>query len=99
MAPTIPAILTGTLPSVYPGPHSVGYASIRNLPRQPYLLPAPRYANGAGGGRDGKEVLGVREVGYAIFYPCEERKRGWWASESVAFLPRWVLQAGGSAVR
>jgi len=37
----IPPILTGSLPIPLPGPHTVGYATLRHNPSHPYTLPVP----------------------------------------------------------
>lgn len=93
--PSIPPILTGHVPTSYPGTHPVGYFVLSSTPRYPYVLPSPRFGpKDTSGVYDGKgkgpEVLGVREIKYSVFYPCEEPKRGWFGAGSggLAWLPR-----------
>lgn len=100
----IPGIITGTLPIPFPGPHTVGYATLRHTPSHPYILPAPRLPS-TSKIDDGKGVpaLGVRQVEYSIYYPCEKPNKGWfWQRDkqgtSISWLPRSVAGHRGGGV-
>lgn len=91
----IPAIVSGNLPIELPGSHPVGYASLRHAPHHSYTLPVPHIASKTGSKDDTKRVpaLGVRQVEYSIYYPCEKPTKGWfWQKDSpgtsVSWLPR-----------
>jgi hypothetical protein len=45
----IPPILTGSLPIPLPGPHTVGYATLRHSPSHPYTLPVPSLPSSTSG--------------------------------------------------
>ena len=102
MSSYIPGIITGTLPIPFPGPHSVGYATLRHTPHHPYTHPVPRLSSTSTTtttkDTDGRGIpaLGVRQVEYSIYYPCEKpASKGWfWQKDkqgtSVSWLPRSV---------
>lgn len=92
----IPGIVTGNLPIPFPGTHSVGYATLRHTPSNPYTLPAPRLP-AKDGEKQGIPALGIRQVEYSIYYPCEKPNKGWfWQRDkpgtSISWLPRFVVR-------
>ena len=65
-------IFSQILPPSTPGPHkSIGYAYFRGGVSNPHSTPSPKLVS------TGKPALVVEQVGYSVFYPCDEGlKRG-----------------------
>ena len=64
-------IFTQSLPPATPGPHKkIGYAYVRAPPKHPYTSPWPKLK-----GTD-QPILKLEQVGYSLFYPCDEVKGG-----------------------
>ena len=83
-------LITSGLPAATPGPFkSTGYAFLRHPPLRPFVHSQPTL--------EGKPALEIKEVAYAVYYPCTPPVRGWfgWATRKDAY---WFPEPVGETV-
>lgn len=81
--PLLAPIISSSLPGTTPGPHKrIGYTYLRHKSLSPYTRPSPTFQSTKA------PVFQNKEVGYAVFYPCDAGKSGWLSSgKGVGWFP------------